>query len=225
MDNTTIKIDGIDTARGMALTGGTLATYRKVLTMFCKDAELRLQTLKYFLLESQNSKTGSFPSKHLASFSTQVHALKGASASLGATELPFMAERLEMAARDNELDFIQEFFIDFIDSLEALINNIHGALDLFIEQADENDGALESSKDSSEYLSVFMELSDAIESKKIAEIDRIMEKIAKMPKDKKIGSVLEKISDQVLMVEFDSAIKTIEEFSGELTGSSAAGSA
>ena len=225
MDKTTIKIDGIDTARGMALTGGTLATYRKVLTMFCKDAELRLQTLKYFLLESQNSKTGSFPSKHLASFSTQVHALKGASASLGATELPFMAERLEMAARDNELDFIQEFFIDFIDSLEALLKNIHGALDLFLDQEDEKDGALEANKDSSEYLSVFLELSNAIKSHKIADIDQMIEKIAIMPKDKKIDTILEKISDQVLMVEFDSAIKTIDEFSDELSGSTATGSA
>ena len=219
MKETTIQINGINTARGMALTGGTLDTYRKVLIMFCKDAELRLQTLKYFLLESLNSGTGSFPSKHLASFTTQVHALKAASASLGATELPFIAERLEMAARDSDLAFIQENLTEFIETLEEHINTIQAALHELAEQSDGKDAAMAENKDNSEYLSVFQELSDALKSNKISEIDRIIDKLSKMEQDK-IKGIVEKISDQVLMAEFDIAIKTIDEFTSELSGSS-----
>ena len=219
MKETTIQINGINTARGMALTGGTLDTYRKVLIMFCKDAELRLQTLKYFLLESLNSGTGSFPSKHLASFTTQVNALKAASASLGATELPFIAERLEMAARDSDLAFIQENLTEFIETLEEHINTIQAALHELAEQSDGKDAAMAENKDNSEYLSVFQELSDALKSNKISEIDRIIDKLSKMEQDK-IKGIVEKISDQVLMAEFDIAIKTIDEFTSELSGSS-----
>jgi len=94
-------INGIDTVKGIAMTGGTVEGYRQVLSMFRKDAEERIQKFRFFLYESSGS--GKFPEKHLVSFVTQIHALKSASATIGAAETSDRADKLEGAAKNKEL--------------------------------------------------------------------------------------------------------------------------
>jgi CheY-like chemotaxis protein len=81
-------IPGVDTAKGIAMTGGTIAGYRKVLAQFYKDAQERLA-----LLQEPPDETA------LPVFVTQVHALKSASATIGAAEVSAEAAALEAAGR------------------------------------------------------------------------------------------------------------------------------
>ena len=58
---------------------------------------------------------------------------------------------------------------------------------------------------------LFNELTAALKSKNVVEIDRILEKLNEEPLDQKTKEILEKIYLQILMKEFESAIKTINE--------------
>jgi signal transduction histidine kinase/CheY-like chemotaxis protein len=71
-----LEIEGLDTARGIAMTGGSVSNYLKVLALFCDDAAGRLEILREMPDESK-----------LPHFITQVHALKSALASIGSAKL------------------------------------------------------------------------------------------------------------------------------------------
>jgi DNA-binding response OmpR family regulator len=83
---TGLNIEGLDTVRGLALTGGTKEGYIKVLETFCRDALKRLEILSKAPGEAT-----------LPFFVTQVHSLKSASASIGADEISHLAADLEEA--------------------------------------------------------------------------------------------------------------------------------
>jgi HPt (histidine-containing phosphotransfer) domain-containing protein len=218
-------INGIDTVKGIALTGGTAEGYRQVLSMFRKDAEERIQKFRFFLYESLSN--GKFPEKHLASFITQIHALKSASATIGATEISEEAAGLETAGKNMELSFVQDSLPDFVEHLAALVKNVRAALEAKPDKAASKSGGqglisqifgkkkadkTQSAVDQSEYPSIFRKLAEALEVQNITDADRIFDELNKMPLEPKTKEVLEQISDQVLMTEFESAIKTIKEF-------------
>jgi HPt (histidine-containing phosphotransfer) domain-containing protein len=231
-ENTTLDasfppISGIDTEKGIAMTGGTPEGYRQVLSMFRKDAEERTQKFRYFLYESMNG--GKFPEKHLASLITQFQALKSASAAIGAAETSEKAARLEAAGRNRELAFIQDNLPDFLEHLTMLIKNVRAALEPkpdksaaktgrgFLGQVFAGKRAVDQQSAKgvpTGDLSLFNILTEALGEKNIADIDRILEELSKMPLEAEAKEVLEQVSDQVLMAEFESAIKTIKEFIG-----------
>jgi HPt (histidine-containing phosphotransfer) domain-containing protein len=217
-------IQGIDTAKGIAMTGGTADGYRQVLSMFRKDTEERLQRLRFFLYESMNS--GKFPEKHLVSFITQIYALKSASAAIGAAKIYDEAARLETAGNNSDLSFIQDNLPDFTEHLTELVKNIRSALEPIPDKSGghgflshvfgrkKTDKPLSSKGDSPGYFPLFEKLAKALGSKNVTDIDLTLEELNKMPLDPKVKEILEQISDQVLMTEFESAIKTIKEFRG-----------
>jgi len=221
-------INGIDTVKGVAMTGGTVEGYRQVLSMFRRDAEERVQKFRFFLYESTGS--GKFPEKHLASFITQIHALKSASATIGAAETFDRADKLDVAAKNTELTFIQENLPGFVEHLAELLKNIHSALEAGQEKAaaktsgqgflgrifgkEKADKAQPAKVEISEYFPLFNKLAEALGSKNVTDVDKILFDLNKAPLDPKTKEILEQISDQILMTEFESAIKTIKELNG-----------
>jgi len=123
MDTSFPPISGVDTSKGIVLTGGTAEGYRQVLSMFRKDAEERLQKLRFFLYEGLNAGKGKFPEKHLSSFATQIQALKGAAATIGAAEVSDEAARLDAAIKNKDLVFLYDSLPGFIDLLAELVKN------------------------------------------------------------------------------------------------------
>jgi signal transduction histidine kinase/CheY-like chemotaxis protein/HPt (histidine-containing phosphotransfer) domain-containing protein len=106
-------IHGVDIEKGLFMTGGTMEIYRQVLDSFREDVEERLPSL-------QNAPdTGAMPG-----FINHVHALKSASASIGAVEISSKAEKLEAAGKAGDIDFIRENLPGFAKHLAELINNI-----------------------------------------------------------------------------------------------------
>ena len=204
-------IPGVDTAQGIAMTGGTISGYRRVLSMFRKDAEGRLRMLRFFLFGDGNINTA-FPEKHLSSLLTQVQALKSASATLGAAELSEEAARIEAFVKDKEFEAIQSSLLEFVEQLSELSQNIRSALELIPEEGKEPTGDDTQKSDISDFLPVFRELAAALKAKKASEIDNMLEELSQKSLNSEIREILEQISDQVLMTEFDSAIKTIDEF-------------
>jgi len=193
-DSALYSIPGVDAAKGITMTGGTLISYKQVLSLFCKDAQERLPSLQ---------KTPEMDA--LLAFTTNVHALKSAAASIGAKDISESAAELEAAGKATDMTFIREHLPVFAQRLTELIINIDKALKY---KEPENTSA---SSPRADYSSLFKELASALKSQHSADIDRILEELNQKTPDSKTKAALEKISDDVLMTEFDSAVKTIEE--------------
>jgi len=208
-------ISGIDTAKGIAMTGGTVSGYCRVLSMFCKDVRERLQMLRLFLFESATG-GNKFPEKRLPSFITQVHSLKSACATIGAADISGQAARLKAAGQTGDMAFIQENISGFVEHLTELVKNIRVALELLPGEVSANaaakSGGPDEGADISRYLSLFNKLAEALKSGIVADIDRYLDELNELTADSKTKEILETISDQILMTEFSSAIKTIEDF-------------
>jgi signal transduction histidine kinase/FixJ family two-component response regulator/HPt (histidine-containing phosphotransfer) domain-containing protein len=190
--NAPLFIPGVDTVKGIVMTGGTLEAYKQVLKIFCKDVEDRLPLLHTIPV-----------AETLTEFAIQFHALKSASASLGALEISAQAAKLEAASKNADMVFIYEHLLVFVHNIIELICNIKKALD-FSEPENNSD-----SSSSAAHSHLFEELAKALKKKNSADIDRIIAALGEKPLDSKTKTALEKISDEVLMTEFDNALKII----------------
>ncbi|MDR0290320.1 MAG: response regulator, partial [Treponema sp.] len=188
-------IPGVNIQHGISMTGGTLASYKQVLALFRKDAQDRLRLLH------------TVPSADaLPAFVTQVHALKSASASLGAMEISEEAARLEAAGKIADINFIKKHLDSFANRLAELALNIGGVLEAASISVDDAPLPL-----SDAALLLLNELGSALKSQDASVIDRILEELMQQPLDSKTKEAVEKISDDELMAEFGSAIKATEE--------------
>ena len=188
-----LSISGVDVQQGIAMTGGTVKLYLEVLSLFRKDAEDRLPLLQ------------TVPEADaLPAYITQVHALKSASASLGAAEISKEAARLEAAGKAGDAAFIQENLCGFTERLSELIKNIDTALEM-----NKAAGGQAGANDSADVLPLLRELVTALKSENDSDIDRILDILNEKSLDAKTREILDTISEQVLMSEFDKAIETI----------------
>ena len=187
-------IPGVDVEQGIAMTGGTTERYRQVLAVFRKDAEKRLELLR-------EAPDGS----GLSGFTTQVHALKSASASIGAIALSKEAERLEAAGRACDLAFIQRELPNFTANLEALSAAIAAALNTAGKEP-----AAAAPQDAPVSVYLLRRLNEALTAQKADLIDETLEELDRQTTDPAARETLEAISDHVLMAEFGEAIKMLE---------------
>ncbi|MCL2069682.1 MAG: ATP-binding protein [Treponema sp.] len=188
-------IPGLDVKQGIGMTGGKMAGYLVVLGLFCKDAEERLP-----LLQTMPDADG------LQLFTTQVHALKSVSASIGAAELSKKAAEIEAASRAADMALIEKNLSAYAEQLAELVKNIRRAL----ETGNNEDKA--PSMDSQVQITAYLsELKAALEGKNAAEVDRILEELLKMTLDQKTKGHLERISNEVLMAEYENAVRIIGE--------------
>jgi len=188
-----MNIPGVDTAKGVAMTGGTEEGYRAVLSVYIKDIEKRTLVLR----KMPEAET-------LLDFTTQVHALKSASATIGASEVAARAAELETAARAGDIAFIQKNLNGFMETLAILENNVQAALDT------EQSNVQEQTAD--DLLPLLYELEIAIKSKNVSSIDRLMIEINARRLDSKTKFALEEISDQLLVADFEKALISVKKF-------------
>jgi len=183
------SIPGVDTVKGISMTGGTSANYQQVLSLYCKDVEERLPLLEK-TLEDENINT----------FVTHVHAMKSASASIGAADISARAAEMETAGKTGDTVFIKKNLSDFTQRFKELIGEINAVLGT---SKDEKQTA-QTADISEEQASLLRALKPALESQKTAEIERIMDKLNLLA-DSGIKSALEEISDNILIAEYGKA--------------------
>jgi HPt (histidine-containing phosphotransfer) domain-containing protein len=199
---------GVDVNRGFALTGGSETAYRKVLTTFRKDVMERLPLL------------GTVPGEQeLLPFTTNVHALKSAAATIGAKSLSQGAEELETAGKARDMTLIAGRLSAFCRDLQSLAEQIGAVLD--------KDGAAGSieltlvgsvpgglgSAESKDYLPLITELLAALEREDVGTIRRLLLELEAAPFDGKTRELLTAVSNEVLMSEFAEAIEILTEIS------------
>jgi len=196
------NIPGIDVQKGITMTGGTAASYIKVLSLFCKDVDERLPLLQ------KAPEAGD-----LSLLVTQVHALKSASASIGAKEISSIAAGLEAVGKAGDAAFIRESLPGFAKQLAELVKNIRAALEQGKPESRDvlqGGSAAPHSPLPTPYSPLLKELLDALKSQKVPEIKRILNTLEQQARDPKLKDILAQISDQVLMTEFDNAAKIVE---------------
>jgi CheY-like chemotaxis protein len=183
------EIDGIDTARGITMTGGSERGYMEVLSLYCTDAEQRLEVLR-----------GAPSPESLDLFITQVHALKSASLSIGAAALSGRAAALEEAGKRGDLAAIGEQIDGFREALTDIVARIREALP--------------SGEDTEEASSIdkkaLLQIKAALEEKNIKAADTALDKLLSQPSGG-AKAALQAISNSILISEFAAAVKQIDE--------------
>ena len=136
-------------------------------------------------------------------YTTYVHGLKSAAAIIGADELSEAAKALEMAGHNGDTAFIDTHNAGFIQALEALLGSING----MISEA-KRDFSLET--DTEALKSKLAELKSALETLNAGVMYQSIESLLKLTKGSDINATVRKISDRVLMSEYDKALALIE---------------
>jgi hypothetical protein len=160
----------------------------------------------------------------LPGFITQVHALKSASASVGAAEVSAKAAKLESAGKTADFAFIKDNLPAFAKQLAELVEGIKKWENTTKEQDAPNRGNVSPTEphsgvesttgvsplDQAEVTKLLHELAVALKSEKADDIDRILEALTQQAQDPQTKEAIDKISDSVLMTEFDSAAEIVQ---------------
>jgi HPt (histidine-containing phosphotransfer) domain-containing protein len=107
------SIEGLNTKKGIRLTGGSSKGYIETLHLFVHDGNERIPQIKACLKNEE-----------LLLYTTHTHALKAAAATIGADALSELASALEQAGEQQDLAYMREHTDHFLSELEALINRI-----------------------------------------------------------------------------------------------------
>jgi signal transduction histidine kinase/CheY-like chemotaxis protein len=185
---TGIVISGVDTRKGIAMTGGTEAGYRRVLSQFRRDAVERLPVFSAIPAETT-----------LTVFATQAHAIKSAAATIGAAEVSKEAAALEAAGKAGNMEVIRETLPGFREHLTELIEAIEKV----------RRASLSTPYTPLSFHDALLALRAAIEAKNMKEIDSLLEEIEDLSLDAETREQVSAVSDMVLMGEYEGVIESV----------------
>jgi CheY-like chemotaxis protein/HPt (histidine-containing phosphotransfer) domain-containing protein len=128
------SVEGLDVEKGVILCGGVEVNYRNVLVQYCRDAEEFLSDMREMLKNTAGRRKpeGTHPGAPLLpwiqSFVIRVHALKNASASIGAEALSKDAALLEKAGREGDLELLETHLEAFLQRFSEMLVRINAIL-------------------------------------------------------------------------------------------------
>jgi len=186
-----IKIEGVDVKKGISMTGGTFESYAQTLSAFQKDGFKKIEEIKKCL------ETDNYPL-----YTTYVHALKSASASLGASSLSEQAKVLELAGRQEDSSFIRLHNPKFLTSLEIILNNMGEALNSVKKQ--------EPPLDFEALKTELCKLKEAFDVFDFGAINEIAGNLQKFAQEAEIGETLESILQNTVVGEYEKAVAAID---------------
>jgi CheY-like chemotaxis protein len=195
------QIDGLDTKKGMANTGGAPSTYRVVLEIYSHDARGRFELLSAEFAESD-----------IKNYITNVHALKSASASIGAGGLSKAAAELEAAGLRGDMEYIRSATAEFKDALVRVTEQIEIALaeEKGVEPSSADKKTSTGNLDAS-VIPALAELKEALRKEDIGRTDRLLAELPLTHQSPGVGKLLSRITELVLTSEFQEAAKCIDD--------------
>ncbi|MDR1689707.1 MAG: response regulator [Clostridiales bacterium] len=190
-----IIISGLDTKKGMVMTGGSWKNYIKTLTIYYYDAKQRIEQIGKMLEEG-----------NVTAYTTAVHALKSASGSIGASNVSQMAAALEDAAKSGNMLYVGEHNEEFVRLLKTLTDSLEKVV---LGEEQERNAAEENNIPF--LYDALCNLRKALDEMDMGEIDDNMAKLDSKDWEKEISAMIENISQNVLLFEYDSAKDIINE--------------
>ncbi|MDR2562125.1 MAG: response regulator [Holophagales bacterium] len=193
------QIDGLDTKKGMASTGGLPSAYRAVLEIYCRDARERFGLLNTEFAESD-----------IKNFTTNVHALKSASASIGAIGLSKAAAALEAAGLQEDMEYIRLAIAEFKAAIVRVVEKIEIAIG-----EEKSNGPSDADKTISienldaSVATALIELKKALQNEDIGRTDRLLADLPIMHQGPEVGILLSRVTELVLTSDFQEAARCI----------------
>ena len=184
-----LAINGLDVQKGSFRAGGN-NQYKIVLNAFYVDFIEKIAKIE------DCYKAGNWPL-----YISHIHALKGAAAMVGADELSESAKALEAAGKIKDLSYINSHNPVLIKDLKILLNDIYIAL---------NGDKYKTVFNAEIFKDNLTALSAAIADLNSSAMYHITEKLMEMSYEESINTIIEKISDYILMGEYDQASALIE---------------
>jgi PAS domain S-box-containing protein len=192
-----VEIEGINAKKGMALSAGSREYYIEALSAFIEDGTERVKTLAEYLA-----------SNDIEAYTTCVHALKSASENIGADKISKFAYTLELAAKEEDLTFINKRTGEFLAELNALLDRIKKALTV--------NGSQNGSLDSREIVSAghlkaeLSKLADALKAMDAGAINSVIGTLQKNAGDERLAGIIRSIAAKILMSEYDEAAELVQ---------------
>jgi signal transduction histidine kinase/CheY-like chemotaxis protein len=192
-------IEGVDTQRGIAMTGGSEKGYRDVLSVLCTDIRNRMPDFE---------KLAGMPEKlplsleEFSAFTVQIHAMKSALASIGAFDLSKDAAALETAGQGIDRRFIAENLPAFVRNLKALAEKIQAVIRA------EEDRKETGNRDITLLLPMLEELRRALLTYDIGRLNLLMKRIE--AEGFSMWDELSRVSELVLLGDYEDAAELIK---------------
>jgi HPt (histidine-containing phosphotransfer) domain-containing protein len=182
---------------GLAHTGGSPSRYLNLLEMFCRDAKTRLPLLEKRPEEGERK-----------AFTTQMHALKSALASIGADDLATVAARLEEAGRTGDISVKHSELDAFHDALKTLLERINATLSQTRPHDEEDSDGRQPGREHE----LWAQLKDALAKEDIDAMDKALEALKAMPLASDMRDALSGIVESTLSADFKKAAEKLETF-------------
>jgi CheY-like chemotaxis protein/HPt (histidine-containing phosphotransfer) domain-containing protein len=191
-EDTLPEIAGIDVRKGVSMTGGTLDRYLNTLGIFLEDGKEKLQQIRSSL------EVGNIPL-----YATFVHAVKSASASVGAAELSDYAKRLETAGKTEDMTYIDRNNPIFLEDFALLLERIEKTLNGCQRSISVSPDALKRE---------LSELKAALETMDMGKAEHSLNRLQKGMEgtDALFHSQVEKIAQYILLSDYDEAVAGID---------------
>ena len=195
------EIAGIDTAKGIFLSGGTQASYLETLEIYYKDGFEKIREI-----------AGCLETGDMNLYTVHVHALKSASANIGALELSEIAATLESAGERKDAGYIELHTPAFLAALKTMLGEIEGLLLKNKEKSGEENDLC-----SMEILIPELgKLMAALEVLDAGIINKSIDDLQKLTKSDDIGGAIQNISDKILIGEYDGALESVKTLLSEV---------
>lgn len=189
MDFDDIRIPGIDTEAARKYQTGSADDYLEILRIYRMDGKRKIKLIEKL-----------FRQKDYESYEVEVHALKSASANIGALALSEAARSHEKAADGGDGGFIEENFESLISRYQELLDDI-GA---FLDKSKEEDGTDNEQAVSVDRQTLIRELGEALElleNFRSKECAAIIDRLIKSRQDADISDRLTEIREQLSLYE------------------------
>jgi CheY-like chemotaxis protein len=193
-EDAAIRIDGVDTAGAMKAMNCSADKYIHMLGTFCKDARERIHILEDVPEDGDELKL----------FITQVHALKSASRSIGAAEVSHLAEELEQAGNDLDIQKIRENLGAFRTDLLSLVERISKKTEETLSKKTENISATIDAES-------FSALRAALETEDLKKAYALLDILEQGQYNQQTTTALRDISNFLMMYDFPGAIAALRE--------------
>jgi len=187
------EIPGIDVRTGVQMTGGNERNYLRALSAFYKDGVDKLAQF-----------AESFERGDTKSYAACAHAVKGAGASVGAMKLSSFAKALELAAKNENLEYVRHNHETFTEEFKALLGHIRYVV------SPENKPGSAATPDTEFIKGHLVKLRDALVEFDIEAADNTLTVLLGEQLDATTGEMLERVSNKILICEYDQALVIVE---------------
>ncbi|MDR1776927.1 MAG: transporter substrate-binding domain-containing protein [Desulfovibrio sp.] len=186
-----VTIPGVDTSLGLSRVGGSRERYLNFLEMFLRDVEARFALLDEIPDEAE-----------LSAFTTQIHALKGALANLGAEELSRIAASLESAVRNGDMPAVSHGLVPFRKALGVLRDDIESVLSSLRTGGAGKHAELEAG--------LLTSLREALRNDDLDATDEILDRLKELPLRPEWRKAVLDIAELVLVADFAQAAEAVD---------------